>query len=149
MELCMKWIENDRVIFIKNEHKNIKVFIPTFVKFYGPNNSDKKRRFSRELFPWKYFFFSFFFFYRYTKLFVYSKTSKHYFPLTIKSTIAKWWYLIIAKWKFIIVNFLMKLRTKLLSWLYFAGCNKLYVTLQLVLAHDILTVKLYRQIIID
>lgn len=47
----MKWIENDRVIFIKNEHKNVKVSIPTSVKFYGPNNSDKKRRFSRELFP--------------------------------------------------------------------------------------------------
>lgn len=48
----MKWIEDDRVIFIKNEHKNVKVTIPTFVKFYGPNNSDKKkRRFSRELFP--------------------------------------------------------------------------------------------------
>ena len=91
----MKWIEDDRVIFIKNEHKNVKVTIPTFVKFYGPNNSDKKKKtffprtFSVKILFCSFFLFFFFFLYRYTRLFVYSKTSKHYFPLTIKSTIAK------------------------------------------------------------
>lgn len=60
----MKWIEDDRVIFIKNEHKNVKVTIPTFVKFYGSNNSDKKkRRFFREHFRENTFLFLFFFFF--------------------------------------------------------------------------------------
>lgn len=57
----MKWIEDDRVIFIKNEHKNVKVTIPTFVKFYGPNNSDKKKKtFFPRTFSVKIVFCSFF-----------------------------------------------------------------------------------------